>query len=123
MPAAVIARRDDMGDAAGPLPCSTAVDAPLIAFPSPAAGRLTGPFRAAQALAPVALPPRARPGWRRTIGAAPMTDAKHPEGEPWQWSEPKWRRIVGRARVGRSLAPASWPGGARCAVAISFDAD
>ncbi len=47
----------------------------------------------------------------------------HPEGEPWQWPEPTWRRIVGRARAGRSLAPAAWPGGARCAVALSFDAD
>ena len=43
--------------------------------------------------------------------------------KPWEWDEPTWRRIVGRARAGRSLAPASWPGGARCAVALSFDAD
>ncbi len=43
--------------------------------------------------------------------------------KPWEWSEPEWRRIVGRARAGRSLAPASWPGGARCAVSLSFDAD
>ena len=49
--------------------------------------------------------------------------AGHPEGQPWQWSEPTWRRIVGRARAGRSLKPRSWPDGARCAVAISFDAD
>ena len=49
--------------------------------------------------------------------------AAHPEGEPWQWQEGTWRRIVGRARAGRSLRPASWPNGARCAVAISFDAD
>jgi peptidoglycan/xylan/chitin deacetylase (PgdA/CDA1 family) len=34
-----------------------------------------------------------------------------------------WRRIVERARAGRSLAPKSWPNGARCAVALSFDAD
>jgi len=47
----------------------------------------------------------------------------HPDGEPWQWPEPTWRKIIGRARAGRSLAPATWPGGARCAVAISFDAD
>ena len=47
----------------------------------------------------------------------------HPEGEPWQWPEATWRRIVGRARAGRSLAPKSWPNGARCAVTISFDAD
>jgi peptidoglycan/xylan/chitin deacetylase (PgdA/CDA1 family) len=46
-----------------------------------------------------------------------------PDGEPWQWPEPVWRRIVGRARAGRTLRPASWPGGARCAVALSFDAD
>lgn len=43
--------------------------------------------------------------------------------KPWDWSEVEWRRIVGRARAGRSLAPASWPGGTRCAVALSFDAD
>ncbi|MGC8478172.1 MAG: polysaccharide deacetylase family protein [Acetobacteraceae bacterium] len=46
-----------------------------------------------------------------------------PWGEPWQWPEATWRRITGRARAGRSLRPAAWPGGARCAVAISFDAD
>src|SRR5271156_1050211 len=43
--------------------------------------------------------------------------------EPWQWPEETWRHMVGRARAGRSLRPASWPDGARCAVAISFDAD
>ncbi len=48
---------------------------------------------------------------------------KHPDGEPWQWPEPTWRKIVGRARAGRSMKPTSWPNGARCAVAISFDAD
>jgi len=49
--------------------------------------------------------------------------AKHPAGEAWEWPEEVWRRIVDRARAGRSLAPTSWPGGARCAVALSFDAD
>ena len=45
-----------------------------------------------------------------------MNDAtQHPEGQPWQWSEPTWRRIVGRARAGRSLKPKAWPDGARCA--------
>jgi peptidoglycan/xylan/chitin deacetylase (PgdA/CDA1 family) len=48
---------------------------------------------------------------------------KHLEGEPWQWPETTWRRIVGRARAGRSLRPSAWPEGARCAVALSFDAD
>ena len=42
---------------------------------------------------------------------------------PWDWPEAQWRRIVGRARAGRSLHPDAWPGGARCAVALSFDAD
>jgi peptidoglycan/xylan/chitin deacetylase (PgdA/CDA1 family) len=49
--------------------------------------------------------------------------AKHPHGEAWEWPEDVWRRIVERARAGRSLAPKSWPHGARCAVALSFDAD
>ncbi|MDA8048422.1 MAG: polysaccharide deacetylase [Rhodospirillales bacterium] len=46
-----------------------------------------------------------------------------PQSEPWQWPEEKWRRIVGVARAGRSLKPTAWPNGARCAVALSFDAD
>src|SRR5690348_902743 len=49
-------------------------------------------------------------------------DAKA-EGEPWQLPESVWRRIVGHARAGRSLKPEAWPDGARCAVALSFDAD
>jgi len=49
-----------------------------------------------------------------------MTEHKQ---EPWQWPEETWREVVGRARAGRSLAPKTWPGGARCAVALSFDAD
>ena len=43
--------------------------------------------------------------------------------EPWQWPEAQWRRLVGQVRAGRSLSPAAWPGGARCAVALSFDSD
>lgn len=43
--------------------------------------------------------------------------------KPWEWSEPQWRKVVGRARAGRSLRPAAWPNGARCCVALSFDAD
>lgn len=37
--------------------------------------------------------------------------------------EPDWRPIVGRVRAGRRLSPSAWPGGARCAVALSFDCD
>ncbi|MCC7281537.1 MAG: polysaccharide deacetylase [Acetobacteraceae bacterium] len=43
--------------------------------------------------------------------------------KPWEWSEEHWRKIVGRARAGRSMAPKTWPNGARCAVSLSFDAD
>jgi len=43
--------------------------------------------------------------------------------QPWEWSETEWRRITSRARAGRSLRPNAWPGGARCCVALSFDAD
>jgi peptidoglycan/xylan/chitin deacetylase (PgdA/CDA1 family) len=45
------------------------------------------------------------------------------EQAPWQWPEERWRGIVGRVRAGRALRPKSWPGGARCAVALSFDSD
>jgi peptidoglycan/xylan/chitin deacetylase (PgdA/CDA1 family) len=48
---------------------------------------------------------------------------ERPKLEPWEWPEETWRTMAGRARAGRSLKPASWPEGARCAVAISFDAD
>ncbi len=43
--------------------------------------------------------------------------------EPWQWDETTWRGHVGQVRGGASLKPSSWPGGARVAVAISFDSD
>jgi peptidoglycan/xylan/chitin deacetylase (PgdA/CDA1 family) len=43
--------------------------------------------------------------------------------EPWQWPESTWRPIVEHVRAGRSLKPAKWPNGARCAVALSFDSD
>src|SRR5260370_19318222 len=43
--------------------------------------------------------------------------------EPWQWQEEHWQKLVGRVRAGRQLRPREWPGGARCAVALSFDSD
>ena len=49
--------------------------------------------------------------------------APNPDLEPWQWPEEEWRKRVDRVRAGRSLRPAEWPGGARCAVALSFDSD
>ncbi len=53
----------------------------------------------------------------------PATSPSLPPTEAWQWPEEKWRDIVTRVRAGRSLKPKSWPGGARCAVALSFDSD
>ena len=47
------------------------------------------------------------------------TDVDH----PWQWEESRWRSIVNKVRAGRSLKPAEWKGGARVAVALSFDSD
>ncbi len=42
---------------------------------------------------------------------------------PWQWDEARWRTRIGLVRAGRPLAPQQWPGGARAAVALSFDCD
>lgn len=46
-----------------------------------------------------------------------------PPGAPHDWAEPEWRALVGQVRAGRNLKPPHWPGGARCAVALSFDSD
>ncbi|MEL6234874.1 MAG: polysaccharide deacetylase [Pseudomonadota bacterium] len=43
--------------------------------------------------------------------------------ESWRWPEERWRAIVQKIRAGRSLKPESWPGGAKVAVALSFDSD
>ena len=45
------------------------------------------------------------------------------ELQPWQWPEAQWRRLLNQVRAGRRLAPAEWPNGARCAMALSFDSD
>lgn len=50
-----------------------------------------------------------------------MTDTA--KQEPWQWPEPHWRGLVNQVRAGRTYRPARWKDGARCAFAISFDAD
>ena len=51
-----------------------------------------------------------------------VTPAGDP-AQPWQWDEAVWRGHVEHVRAGRSLKPAAWPGGARVAVALSFDSD
>jgi peptidoglycan/xylan/chitin deacetylase (PgdA/CDA1 family) len=50
-----------------------------------------------------------------------MTDGR--ALEPWQWRDEQWRSIVGHVRAGQAYRPAVWKGGARCAVALSFDSD
>jgi peptidoglycan/xylan/chitin deacetylase (PgdA/CDA1 family) len=41
----------------------------------------------------------------------------------WEWDEARIRAALSPVRAGRSLKPARWPGGARVAVALSFDSD
>jgi peptidoglycan-N-acetylglucosamine deacetylase len=41
----------------------------------------------------------------------------------WQWTLDSAMTVVNAVRAGRSLQPAAWPGGARVAVLLSFDAD
>lgn len=62
-------------------------------------------------LAPVALLAQAQP--------VPQTTAK----PGWQWTFDSAMTVVNAVRAGRSLKPASWPGGARVAVLLSFDVD
>jgi peptidoglycan/xylan/chitin deacetylase (PgdA/CDA1 family) len=48
----------------------------------------------------------------------------HPPPDPsWRWPEERWRAVARRVSAGRSLRPPSWPAGALCAVALSFDLD
>jgi peptidoglycan-N-acetylglucosamine deacetylase len=42
---------------------------------------------------------------------------------PWDWTDEEVMAAVNQVRAGRSLTPASWPGGARVAVLLSFDVD
>src|SRR5436189_1125576 len=56
--------------------------------------------------------------------AAGGSDATPPRPEPgWKWSTERIFKAVHQVRAGRSLQPASWPGGARVAVLLSFDVD
>ncbi|MCU0634218.1 MAG: polysaccharide deacetylase [Gemmatimonadaceae bacterium] len=59
------------------------------------------------------------------LGAvAPAVTAQSPTVTPgWRWSMDSVQRVVHAVRAGRSLTPATWPNGARVAVALSFDVD
>src|SRR5690242_5335681 len=78
--------------------------------------RRAGSLSAMDALFPQGEPGAAWACWRKE-------ETPDMSIEPWQWPEMTWRKIVGRARAGRSLRPNTWPEGTRCAVALSFDAD
>jgi peptidoglycan-N-acetylglucosamine deacetylase len=41
----------------------------------------------------------------------------------WTWDFPRVAAAANRVRAGRDLTPSEWPGGARVAVALSFDVD
>jgi peptidoglycan-N-acetylglucosamine deacetylase len=41
----------------------------------------------------------------------------------WQWTMDSVTKVVNAVRAGRSLQPRAWPGSARVAVLLSFDAD
>ena len=42
---------------------------------------------------------------------------------PFQWPQEHWQSLLRRVRAGPALRPPAWKGGARCAVALSFDCD
>lgn len=56
-----------------------------------------------------------------TPGAAPQAGGANQPGT--RWTDAELKEAIGAARVGRKLTPASWPNGARVAVALSFDTD
>ena len=45
------------------------------------------------------------------------------EAPAWEWSDEQIEKAVNLVRAGRDLTPASWPGGAKVAVLLSFDVD
>lgn len=55
--------------------------------------------------------------------AANCTQTPTQEEKPWEWSLDQVQSQVNRVRAGKDLTPDTWPGGARVAVALSFDFD
>lgn len=56
----------------------------------------------------------------------PPSDTAASDASPtpgWEWSDQQVVDVVNEVRAGRDLNPASWPGGARVAVLLSFDVD
>lgn len=51
------------------------------------------------------------------------TKVQEQQERPWEWSLNEVKAKVGKVRAGKDLTPPSWPGGAKVAVALSFDFD
>jgi len=81
---------------------------------------LAAPLRASMALLATML---ALPACDASAGGAARTAAQDTAEPAWDWPMERIRETVNAARAGRSLRPASWPGGARVAVLLSFDVD
>lgn len=66
---------------------------------------------------------------RRLVLLLSLPCALHAQVQPapvtpgWKWTMDSVRTVVNAVRAGRSLLPATWPGGARVAVLLSFDVD
>ncbi len=45
------------------------------------------------------------------------------EKKPWELNQEQIKSLVNHVRAGKNLTPGSWPGGAKVAVALSFDFD
>jgi peptidoglycan-N-acetylglucosamine deacetylase len=54
-------------------------------------------------------------------GAVPAQGGQATPDPAWKWSDDRIRRFWSQVGAGPSLTPASWPGGATVAVALSFD--
>ena len=61
--------------------------------------------------------------WTLMVLLVCCTNTPLQEEKPWEWSLDKVRSQVDRVRAGKDLTPETWPGGARVAVALSFDFD
>ena len=57
------------------------------------------------------------------LAAQAQPNPPTPAKPGWQWTMDSVVTVVNAVRAGRSLQPAAWPGGARVAVLLSFDAD
>jgi peptidoglycan/xylan/chitin deacetylase (PgdA/CDA1 family) len=59
--------------------------------------------------------------WSAVLLIAPVAAQDAPP--VWKWRLKQIEATVNKVRAGRDLTPKSWPGGARVAVALSFDMD